>query len=198
MWRTAGGVPEQLLTLQDVHDASSVLCPIHPVGNVQGGFSEEDVTALVLQGQQRPLDGTYGLAGDVAVGQLVLFSVITHVLHHAPQVLQINQQQALVSGDAEHNPQNVALGLVQPQQTAQQLRTHLRDGSADGMALPAVHIEKADGIGGIVKAGDAHGVDGAADVLILAARQAHTGKVPLDVRQEHGRTHIAEGFRHHL
>ena len=66
------------------------------------------------------------------------------------------------------------------------------------MALFAVHIEEADRIGGVVKASDAHGVDAAADVLVLTAGQAHAGQVPLDVRQEHGDPHVAEGLCQHL
>ena len=192
------GMLEQLLALQNVHDAPAVFRPVHPVGNIQSGLAEEDVAALVLQLQQRTLDGAHGLAGDVAVGQLVLLGIVTHVLDHAPQVLQVDEQQPLVVGDAEYNAQDAALGAVQPQQAAQQLRPHLGDGGADGMALPAVYVEEADGVGGVVEAGDAHGVDAAADVLVLAAGQAHAGQVPLDVRQEHGDPHVAEGLRQHL
>ena len=189
---------EQLLALQNVHDAPAVLRPVHPVGDVQGGLSEEDAAALVLQSQQCPLNGAHGLAGDVAVGQLVLPGVVAHVLDHAPQVLQVDEQQPLVVGDAEHDAQNAALGVVQAQQAAQQLRPHLGDGGADGVALLAVDVEKADGIGGVVKACDAHGVDAAADVLVLLSRQAHAAEVALDVRQKHRHTHVAEGLRQHL
>ena len=109
----------QLLALQNVHDTPAVLVPIQPVGQLQVGFAEEDIAALILQGQQSALDGTDGLGRNVAVGQLILGSIVTNVLHHAAQILQVDQQQALVIGDAEDDPQNAALGVVQAQQPGQ-------------------------------------------------------------------------------
>ena len=66
------------------------------------------------------------------------------------------------------------------------------------MPLSAIYIEKADGISGIIKAGQAHGVDAAADVLVFLAGLAHAAEVSLDIRQKHRHAHVAEGFCHDL
>ena len=55
------------------------------------------------------------------------------------------------------------------------------------MALLAVNVKEADGIGdvAIAEGVQPHGVDAAADVLVLPAHLAHTAQVALDVRQKH-------------
>ena len=191
-------VEEQLPALQNVHDAPAGPVPVHPVGKIQVRLAEKQLAALVLQLEQRPLDGAHRLRRDVAVGQLVLLGVVAHILGHGPQVLQLQQQQAVVVRNAEDDPQHPALGVVEVQQAGQQLRPHLADGGADGMAQLSVHIKKAHGIAPVREIPQAHAVDGPADVLGLGARAAHTGEVALHVGQKHRHAHVAEGFGQHL
>ena len=160
---------EQLLTFQDVHHAPAVFAPFNPVRQNQVGFTEEQIATLVLQTEQSTLNGTDRLRSNVAVGQLIFLGIGAYMLHHGPQVLQINEHQALVVGDPEDDPQDAGLGLIQIQQTGQQLGAHLGDGSADIEALLAVDIPEGDRVGFVLEIAQTHGVDAAADVLVFGA-----------------------------
>ena len=117
------------------------------VENVEFGFAEEEVGALVLQFEQRALYGTHTLGGDVAVGRGVLGGILRHVVEHRTEVFQVEEEQVPVVGNAEDDVQDAGLGVVQTHQAGQQLRTHARNGGADGVSLLAVNVEKADRTG---------------------------------------------------
>ena len=89
------------------------------------------------------MDSTNAGGSDVAVACFELGSIITDVLYHAAQILEIQQQQALVICYAENNIHYTALGFVQLQQTAEQIRSHFRNGSAYGNASFAVNVPEA-------------------------------------------------------
>jgi hypothetical protein len=67
----------------------------------------------VLDLQQPALDGAHAGRADVAVLGGELLGVVAHVLQHGAQVFQVQQQQAVVVGDLEHQVQHAGLGLVQ-------------------------------------------------------------------------------------
>ena len=77
---------------------------------------------LLFQRQQPALDGTDGGGTDIAVLVLEGFGVIADVLGDGPQVFEIQQQQALIVGDAEDNIQHPGLHFVEMKQTGQQQR----------------------------------------------------------------------------
>jgi hypothetical protein len=72
---------------------------LHQVLDVEHGLAEEAVAALLLQRQQAALDGADRRRRDIAVFGLELRRVVADVLHHGAQVLEVEQQQALVVGD---------------------------------------------------------------------------------------------------
>ena len=192
------GMQEQFPALQNVHHAATVLIPVHPVGKIQIGLAEKQLAALILQLEQGALDGTDGLGRNVAVAQFVFLGVVAHILHHGAQILQIQQQQAVVVGHPEDDAQHAALGLVEIQQPCQQFGAHLGDGGAHRMTQLAVHIKKPHRIGAVSEIPQPHVVDGAADVLGLHTGTAHTGQVALDIGQKHRHAHVAEAFGKHL
>ena len=189
---------EQLLALENIHHAAALGVIVEPVADVQRGLAEEDVPALVLQREQRALDRADGLGGDVAVLQLVFLGVVADELHHAAQILEVEQQQSPVVRDLEDDAQHAALRLVQPQQAGEQLRPHVGDRRAHGVALPGVDVKKAHRVGGVVKIVNMHRVDAAADVLGLRTGDAHPGHIALDIRNEHRHAEVTEGLRHNL
>ena len=138
------------------------------------------------------------MGSDVAVGQLVILGIVANILHHAAQILQIDQQQALFVCNAEDDPQNAGLGLIQTQQPGNQFRAHFGDGGTHRQAQLAVNVPEADGVGGVGKVFNAEIVDAPADVLGLMTGLHHTGQVALDVCNKYGYSHIAEGLRQHL
>ena len=56
------------------------------------------------------------------------------------KILQVEQQQSLLVGDAERDVEHAFLHLVEVQQSRQQQRSHFDDGGADRMALLAEQI----------------------------------------------------------
>ena len=73
---------------------------------------------------------------------LVLYSagVLADMLHHGPQVLQIQQQQALVVGNPEHQLQYAALSVVEAEQAPEQERPHVGNRGAHGVPRFTEHI----------------------------------------------------------
>ena len=194
------GRQEELGAVQDVDETAAALVGGEPVFDIQGRLAEEHVAAGLLQLEQSALDSAYAGAADVAVGELVFFGVVAHVLQHQPQVLQVQQQQALVVSHLEDHGEHAGLDFGQAQQTAQQLRTHLRDGGAHRVALFAVDVVKAGGEGLVIEAGGAQTEfdDALAHVGAVLSGQAHAGDVALDVGQEHGYAHAGKAFGQHL
>ncbi len=66
------------------------------------------------------------------------------VAEHRAQVLEVEQQQPLLVGDAEGDIEHALLRLVEIQQPRQQQRPHLRDRRADRMALLAEQVPEHD------------------------------------------------------
>ena len=194
-----GGVLHQLDAVQHVDHAMSVGVGAYPVPDVQRRFAEEQVAALLLQRQQRPEDRRHGLGGDVAVGHHVLRAVLVHVGQHGPQILQVDQQQAPVVGNAEHDVQDPLLRRSQPQNAAQKLRSHIADGGADGMSALLIDIPEGGGVCFIGKGiADTEFVDALFHALVADAGRADTRHIALYVAQEHGHARIGKGLGHHL
>ena len=129
--------------VEDVDVAAAVGRAGEPVGEVEVGLAEEDVTALVLDGQKRALDGADGLARHATVGGLVLLGVVGHIGEHGAQVLEVEQQHALVVGHAEDDVEHALLHVGEAQQAAEQHRTHVGDGDAHRAAGIAEHVPDA-------------------------------------------------------
>ena len=61
--------------------------------------------------------------------------VVAHVLQHRAQVLQVEQREAVVVGDLEHQVQHAGLRLVEREHARQQQRAHVGHGGAHRVAL---------------------------------------------------------------
>ena len=105
---------KQLRTFEDVHHTASGIIPVDPIGKIQRRFAEKQIAALVLKGKQGSLNGADGLGRNVSVGQFIFFGVVTDKLHHRAQILQVDQQQLLIVGNAENDPQYAFLRFVEP------------------------------------------------------------------------------------
>jgi hypothetical protein len=138
----------QLFAGEDVDDAVGPGIGLHQVGDIQHRLTEKVFAALLLDLQQAALNGADRRGGNVAVFGLEFGRMLADMLHHGAQILQIEQQQALVVGDLEHQLQHAGLGVVQIEQAAEQQRAHIRDGRAHRMALLAVNVPEHDGAGG--------------------------------------------------
>ena len=131
---------EKLRAMQQVNHAAAIFVCCEPVLDVERRLTEEGVGALVLQTQQCTLDSTDALGGDVAVLRFELGGVVTDVLHHAAQILEVEQQKALVVSNAENDAEYAGLRIVELQQACQKVRSHLGDGCAHRQTFFAINI----------------------------------------------------------
>ena len=191
------GLEHELVRGQDVHHALPALA-LEEVEDVEGRTAEEQVGALVLEAQEGALDGADGGRGHIAVLGGELRRVLAHEIEHGAEVLQVIEEKAVVVGDLEDDVQDAGLRLVQLHQAAQQVRAHVGDGRAHGMALLAIDVEEADGAALELRVIDAELRQALLDETGEPARLADAGEVALHVGHEAGHAGLAEGFGQHL
>ena len=136
--------------------------------------------------------------GDIAVLHGELRAVLAHELEHGAQILEVEQQQAVVVGHLEDNVQHAGLDLGQAEKSGQKHRAHGTDRDAHGMADLAEDIPKAGGIALEFKAVDPKTLDARLHVGAVSAGLAHAGQVSLNVCKEDRHAHIGKGLRHDL
>jgi hypothetical protein len=95
---------------------------LQEVGDVQHRLAEEAVAALRFDLHQAALDRADAGRADVAVFGRELARVLADVLQHRAQVLQVEQQEAVVVGDLEDELQHALLDLVEREHAGEQQR----------------------------------------------------------------------------
>ena len=192
------GALNQLLAGEDVDVAPTVGVGVHPVHDVQLRLTEELLSALVLEGEQGALDGADAGGGDIAVLHGKLGAILAHKLEHGSQILQVQQQEAIVVSHLEDDVQNAGLDLGQAEESRQQHGAHGADRDTHGVAHFPENIPEAGGIAVEAEAVDAEARDPVLHVGSVLAWPAHAGQIALDIRQEHRNAHIRKGLRHDL
>jgi len=149
---------------------------------------------LLLDLQQAALDGAHAGRADVAVVGGELLDVLTHVRQHRAQVLEVEQQHAVVIGDLEHQVEHAHLRVIEVQHAAQQQRAHVRYGGAHRVALLAKHIPQRGGAG--LGRGQANTtvLQGGGQLAANLARLADAGQVTLDIGHEHRHANARESL----
>jgi hypothetical protein len=120
------------------------------------------------------------------------------LLEHGAQVAQIQQQQAVVVGDAKHQLQHAFLGVVEIEHPCQKRRPQVRDGRAQGVALLAEDIPQRHRTAPPGRRRLAHGGQALGDLRVAAAGLGQAGQVALDVGHEHRHADVRELLRHGL
>ena len=191
---------EQLCAVQQVNHAAAIFVRCEPVLDVECRLAEEGVGALVLQTQQCTLDSTDALGGDVAVLCFEVGGVVTDVLHHAAQILEVEQQQSLVVSNAEDDAEHAGLRIVELQQAGQKVRSNLGDGCAHRQTFFAINIPEGYRIAAELPLCFQSQLIAQTllEALAVLAGQAHAGNVALDIGQKNGNAHLAERFCQHL
>jgi hypothetical protein len=185
---------DQLFGSQHVDDAAAVGVDLHQVGDVEHRFAEELVAALLFERQQAALDGADGGGGDVAVFGGEVLGVVADVLDHGAQVLEVEQEQALVVGDLEDQLQHAGLGVVQVEQAGEQQRPHVGDGGAHRHAVFAEDVPEGDGVGVGLEAFEAEVGDALEQLFRGIAGGAHAREVALHVGHEDGHAGIGQAL----
>ena len=190
-------IEHQLVGGQDVHHAAAVLDG-EEVHHVEGGFTEELVAALALDLQHGTLDGAHAGGGDIAVFGGELGGVLAHEVEHQLEVFQVDQQQVVVIGDAEHGVEHTGLDFGQLHQAGQQLRAHGGDGGAHREALLAEDVEEAGGAAGELRVFDTEFGHAFFDESAELSGLADAGKVAFHVGHEAGDACLGEGLCENL
>ena len=183
----------QLVGGEDVDDALAVV-GLHQVVDVEHRLTEEDVAALLFQRQQAALDGADRRRRDVAVLGGEGLGVLANVLHHRAQILEVEQQEAVVVGDLEYQLQHAGLRVVQVEQAGEQDGAHVGDRRAHRMTLLAGHIPECCRELGRRPVGYAEHLQPFVELRRFRADGSDAGQIALDVGHEHRHTNAGKTF----
>ena len=167
---------------------------LHQIADIKHRFAKKAVAALGFDLQQTPLDGAYAGGADIAVCGRELLAVVTHILQQGAQIFHVQQQQAVVVGNAKHDVEHASLRVVQVEHARQQQGTHVADGGAHRMALLAKNVPqrgRAGHGGGQINAAF---LEYAGHLAADVARLADAGEVALDIGQKHRHADLRKRF----
>lgn len=191
---------DQLVRRQDVDAPVAPVVVAQQIRHPEHGLPEEVLPSLFLQGQEGPLDRPQGGGGDEAVpGRDLLHGVLfLDEGQEGPQVLQVQQQEALVVGHAEEHREHAALGLVEVEEPGEEQGAHVRDGGAQRQPRPTEEVPEEQGVPleGVVR--DAQHLPAPVDGRRRGTGTGEAREVSLHVRQEHRHPQAAEVLRQDL
>ena len=117
---------------------------------------------------------------------------------HGAQVLEVEQQKAVVVGNLEHQLQHTGLRFVEIQQAREQDRPHVRDRRPDRVTLLAGHIPEGRRESGGCPVVDAEHFQALPQFRALTGRCGQSGKIPFHVGEKDRHTDGRKAFGHHL
>ncbi len=192
----------QAVGRQDIDIAAALFIAANEVVDFKGRFTEKPVRALAFERQQLPLDRADAGLGYVAVLRRQFARLFAAGHQHLLEVVEVDQQQAVVVGIAKGDHQDAFLGIVQAEQAGQEEWAHFRDRGADRMAFFPVQVPENRGIIAVGIIGDAELLrprferGGVLETGTSGHRDA--GEVALHVGQEHRDPLRRELFGHPL
>ncbi|EXI76575.1 MAG: hypothetical protein AW10_04160 [Candidatus Accumulibacter appositus] len=187
----------QLVGGEDV-DHSPALLGLHQVGDVEHRLAEENVPALVAEIEQAALDGADRRRRDIAVLAAEALGILADVLQHRPQILEVEEQQAVVVGNPEHQLQDAGLGIVEGQQTRQQHRPHVRNRRPHGVTLLTEDVPESDRAFPRRVLLDAQRIETGLHLRRDTALCRQTREITLDIGHEHRHADLRKTFGEHL
>src|SRR5262245_11176101 len=117
---------------------------LEEVFEIQRGLAEKLVCTLLLECQQIALNGADAGGRNVSVLRGELGCVFPDPLQERAEVLEVEQQQAVVVGDLERERQHARLRVVQIEQSRKQQGTHFADRRANRMSAFTEYIPEND------------------------------------------------------
>ena len=186
---------DQLVGGEDVDQSAAIGIGPHQIVQFKRRLAEEHVGALLLQPQQRALDRADRLDTDQAIAGGNVLAFFGDQAEQGAQVFQIQQQQAAVVGQLEHDIQHAGLGVVEFQDAAQQGRAHLADRGPHRMAELAVDVPEHHRVGFVAVVRVAHQREALLDLLVHGACGGQSGHVALHVGHEHRHADPRKTFR---
>ena len=191
------GRGDQLVRGQDVHVAAAAGVLAHEVRKVEGRLAEQAGPALVLEHQELALDRRHRRGRDIAVARAEGRGVLGGVGQGGLEVLQVEEQEALVIRRAEDHREHAFLDVVQLQHARDQEGADLGDGGPDGVPLLAEQVPEDGGR----RLGDqlqVHGPGPGEHLLAGFAGGRDAAEVALDVRREDRDAGVGQALRQDL
>ena len=101
--------------------------------DVEFWFAEKTRRALIFENQQPALNRADRRGRDIPVGLGHLRRAVAEMLQQRPQILEIDEQQALFVGELESDVENAFLNVVEFEQAGQEQGPHIRNSGPDRM-----------------------------------------------------------------
>ena len=189
---------QQSISRQDVHNTVTGRIGLHEVIQVEHRLTKKHLGALLFQHQKVALDRPHRGCRNIAVLGGERLGVVPHVLDHGPQILGIDQQQAVIVGNLEDQVQHAFLSLVQTQHARQQHRAQVRHRGAKRVPLLAEHIPQGAGQPRKLRRRQVVLRNALAELRGHLPRLRDPGEIALHIGHEHRHTDAAKAFREHL
>ncbi len=184
---------------KDIDHAAAVSGGAHHLRDVERRLAEEAVRALLLQHEERALDGADGGLRDIAVAGGEVARLVGDISEERLQILEVEEEEALLVGEAEGDVEHALLGVVQVEQAGKEERPDLRDGRTDGMALLAEEVPEDDREGlELVLGGEADLLGALGEEVLGRACLREAGEVALHVGAEDRHAGGGEALGHDL
>jgi hypothetical protein len=148
--------------------------------------------------QQTALDGRHGSRTYIAVLFGEKFRIFRHESQQCPEVLQVQQRQALFLGYAKSNVEDSFLRIVQFQQVSQQQWAHFSDRGPDGVPIDSEQVPENNRPASGSEIIDADLTESLIDFGVRGNRLTEAGQIALYVRQENRHTNSRKPFGQHL
>ena len=171
---------------------------MHEVVQLEARFAEEHVGALVLEGQEVPLDRPDAGRRDPAIFRLEFVGVVPGVLGQGPEVFEVEEVEPAIVGDAEDDAHDPALDVVEIEEAREKEGPHVGHGRPYRMALLAEDVPEGHGASFKSVIAELQLGDALLDLRVHRARLTDTGQVALDVGHEDGDADAAEVLSHDL
>jgi hypothetical protein len=187
----------ELLGGEHVDDAAAVAIGFQKIRDLQRRLAEEFVCALVFKHEQAALDRADRRRRDVPVLRRERGGIVGCILQHSAQILEVEDQQALLVGNAEDDVEHAFLRVVELEQLRDEKGSHLGDGRAHGMALFAKNVPEHDGEA-IRRISDANILRAFRKCGLCIARHADAGEIAFHIRRKDRRASVGKTFRQEL
>ena len=179
------GFENELVGGEDVDHATPGKIGAHQVVEIERWFAEEQVSTVLLQSQQGTLDGADGRRADESVAGGDFLAFFGGEVQQRSQVVDIQQQPAIVVGQLEHDVEHAGLGVVEFEHARQQRRADLGDCGAHRMAVLAEHVPEHRRAAFVGVAVDADLRDACGDLLVAGTGHGKACDIALHIGQEH-------------
>ena len=188
----------ELLRREDVHYSQAARVDLQQIVNVQHRLAEEGGAALLIDLDERALNGADRSDRDIAVLGRELPRAVADPLQHRAKILQVEQQQPVVVGDLEHEGQHALLRGVQPEQPPEDERSEVGNRRTDRKPAAAEHVPEHHWTCRPRRFGHAGPLQPLPQLRRRRTGCREAGEIPFDVGEKDRHAEPREMLRQHL